>query len=127
MPLIDEPRDWLLDKNNDLVIDADLQWTTGIQAVVQECQIALQMFEGEWFLNLDAGMPYWDEILGQKPAAALVVARSQMHEELLSIDGVVDVLVLEVTYEKTRMMRIKWQVLTEFGETPIDTLDLEVA
>jgi hypothetical protein len=118
----------LLDADGDLVITSDLQWTYGIDAVVQSCRIALQMFQGEWFLDLDAGIPYWDQILGQKPDIAIAVARDEFRRELLSVSGVLEVVRLEVTFDgPSRALTVTWQVRTALGETPIDTLDLEVA
>jgi hypothetical protein len=129
MPLLTDPIDLLLDDNNDLVFrDGDLVFSTGIEAVVQACRIVMQMFRGEWFLNLDAGLPYWESILGQKPAVAIQAATMYIRRELELVDGVVDVTKLEVTYvRETRMLKVEWQVDTEFGETPSDTIELRVA
>lgn len=123
LPLSDEPRDLLLGLDNDLVITTDLAFTTGIAAVAQSCRIALQMFAGEWFLDLDAGIPYWDSILAQKPDVAIKAARIAFRSELLASDGVIDVTKLVVTYDgSARTMTIVWQVLTELGETPADSI-----
>jgi hypothetical protein len=74
-PLTDEPRDLLLDSSNDLVIEnGDFVFARGIDAVAQSCRIALQMFEGEWFLDQSVGIPYWQQILGFKPAIAMRAA-----------------------------------------------------
>lgn len=129
MPLLTDPIDLLVDENNDLVFkDGDLVFSTGIDAVVQACRIAIQMFMGEWFLNLDAGLPYWESILGQKPAVAIQAATIYVRRELELVDGVVAVTKLEVTYvRETRTLKVEWQVDTEFGETPSDTIALRVA
>lgn len=129
MPLLTDPIDLLLDSNNDLVFkDGDLVFSTGIDAVVQQCRIAMQMFQGEWFLNLDAGLPYWESILGQKPKVAIQAAQIYIRRELELVDGVVDITKLEVTYvRESRMLKITWQVDTEFGETPADTIELRIA
>jgi hypothetical protein len=128
MPLLTDPIDLKLDENNNLVFEnGDLVFTTGIDAVVQQCRIAMQMFQEEWFLNLDAGLPYWQSILGQKPAVALQAAQIYIRRELLLVDGVLDILKLEVTYERTtRTLKVSWQVDTEFGETPTDQIALRV-
>lgn len=128
MPLIDAPRDLLLDLDNDLVVTTDLQFTRGIPAIVQSCRIALQMFKGEWFLDLDAGIPYFEDILGAKPTIGAAVARQEFLRELQLVEGVVEVTRLNITFEPTtRTLTVRWQVQTAFGETPIDTLTIEVA
>lgn len=127
-PLVDEPRDLLLDSLNDLVIEnGDFALSRGIDGVMQSCRIALQMFAGEWFLDLDAGIPYWQQILGFKPAIALRAARLAFHSELSRVPGVIDVVKLSVNYVgRTRTMTVAWQVMTALGETPLDTLALAV-
>ena len=128
LPLSTNPRDLLLGPDNDLVVTTDLQFAYGIQAVAQSCRIAIQMFAGEWFLNLDAGIPYWQAILGFKPAVAIAAAQIAFRTMLLSVDGVVDVLVLNITFDgATRAMNVQWQVSTALGDTPVDTIALTIA
>lgn len=120
-----DPRDLLLDKYNDLVITDDLQWSKGIPGVMQECRIRLQMFKGEWFLNLLVGIDYWGQILGQKPAVAIAAAGAQFTAALLSIPDVLDVTKMDVTYDgATRTLTVKWSVRCLFGNTPVDTLSI---
>jgi hypothetical protein len=127
MALATEPRDWQLDEDNDLVIDTDLHFTTGVDAVVQAARIALQMFRGEWFLDLDAGIPYWDSILGNRRDIAIAIARDEFRSALKELDDVLEVIRLDVEFDgATRIMSITWQVSTSFGETPVDVLDLEI-
>lgn len=127
LPLQSEPRDLLLGSDNDLVVGKDLSFSSGVQAVAQSCRIALQMFEGEWFLNLDVGIPYWDQILTQKPAAAIAAAQLAFRDALRSVVGVLDILQLQVQYVgATRALNVTWQVSTVFGDTPVDTLSLTV-
>jgi hypothetical protein len=126
-PLANEPRDLLLGPDNDIVITTDLQFSRGIQAVVQSCRIALQLFAGEWFLDLDAGIPYWQSILAQKPDVAKKAAAIAFRSALLNVAGVLSVSKLEVEYAgATRKLTIKWQVQTALGETPADTIALAV-
>lgn len=126
-PLSDEPRDLLLDGDNDLVITTDLQFSRGIAAVAQSCRIALQMFAGEWFLDLDAGIRYWEDILAQKPHIAVAAAKVEFRRELLAVSGVLRVLKLDALYNTdTRALNVTWQVLTSLGETPVDTIALSI-
>lgn len=127
LPLTNEPRDLLLDQNNDLVITHDLDFSRGIDAVVQSCRIALQIVQGEWFLDLDVGIPYWDNILAQKPLIAIAACQVAFTTELLSIEGVISVTKMDITYNReTRTMTVIWQILTGLGETPADTIALEI-
>lgn len=125
LPLADQPRDLLLGPDNDLVIP--LQHTYGVQAVAQSCRIAIQIFAGEWFLDLDVGIPYWQKILAQKPATAIAAARIAFRSELLAVDGVLSVTKLEVSFDRaTRALIVSWQVMTGLGETPADSIALAI-
>lgn len=127
LPLTNEPRDLLLDENNDLVVTTDLQFSRGIQAVTQSCRIALQLFQDEWFLDLDVGLPYWQSILAQKPSVAIAAARIFIARELRLVDGVLDILKLLVTYDgANRKLVVNWQVSTGYGDTPPDTIALAI-
>lgn len=126
-PLANEPRDLLLGDDNDLVIGSDLSFSRGIGAVVQSCRIALLMFQGEWFMDLDAGLPYWQSILAQKPEVAIAAMRIFVNRELSLVEGVLEVTKLDVSYNASaRELVVTWQVLTSLGETPVDTIALEI-
>ena len=130
MPLLlTDPVDLLLDDDNDLVFtDGDLVFSYGVDAIAQQCKIAMLMFQGEWFLTLAAGLPYWQSILGQKPALAIQAAQIFIRRELELVDGVLDILKLQVTYVRaTRALQVTWQVDTVFGETPPDVIELRIS
>lgn len=119
-----DPRDLALDKQNDLIFEnGDFQFTYGLDGIIQEARIKLQMFEGEWFLNLEAGIPYWNEILGQKPDVAIPAIAAHFNQTLLGIEDVTDVTKMSVAYNgKTRQLVVRWAVRSLFGNTPTDTL-----
>lgn len=123
LPLSEQPRDLSLGTDNDLVVTTDLTFTAGVQAVAQSCRIALQIFQGEWFLDLDVGIPYWDRIIAQKPNVAIAGARAAFRKELLAVNGVLAIKRLDVTYvNATRTLNVTWQVSTVFGDTPADSI-----
>ncbi len=122
-----DPIDLLLDNTGDLVIGTDLSWATGITAISQLCRIAMLQFTEEWFLNLDVGIPWLTQILGQKPQVAIKAAELYVREALLAVTGVSSVYRLEVSFTSAvRTLQIKWQVTTAFGTTPADTIALSV-
>lgn len=129
MPLITDPLDVKIGDDNVVVFEnGDLVLVSGLDAIVQGCRIVLQMFQGEWFLNLDVGIPYWQSILGQKPAVAIAAARIFFRRELEAVEGVERVTKLDISYTgATRTLSITWQVTTVFGDTPVDEIDLRVA
>lgn len=110
---------------NDLKFDSSLRlsWTTGLDAVAQRLKIRMQMFKGEWFLDLDAGVPYWEDILGQKYDEAQVLAA--FRGVLVKTRDVVKILSLTSSFDaSTRKLKITWHVTTAFGDTEPDSLEV---
>lgn len=125
-PLVDEPRDLLVGSDNDLVIIAgDLQFARGVAAVAQECRIAVQMFAEEWFLDLDTGIRYLQDILARPARGIELVAKREYRDELLKVDGVLEILQLDASFDpQTRTLTVTWQVRTALGNTPVDSLSV---
>lgn len=123
--------------NGDIPATGDLTMTTGVTAVVQGAQVRLRQVAGEWFLNLDQGVRYFerdgvlarDAIMGQKFDRAKTLRefrRALLGDKSLGVEGVpgiVELTKLECTFVvATRTLTVSWQARTEFGDTPLDTL-----
>lgn len=117
-----DPIDLKLDDDGDLFIDEDgAHLTTGIEAVVQAVRFRLQLFRGEWFLNLDVGVPWFQEFLGEKYDPELL--RQRLIEAIKDTPGVVEVVSLVIAFDSpTRKISVTWSVRSEFGDTDPDTL-----
>lgn len=131
--LATDARDLLLDADGDLVMGADLEFASGLSAVAQAVKIVVQTFRGEWFLDLDFGVPYFERdgvpaseaLLGQRFNETK--ARAAFRDAILSVDGVDSLEELNVTFNvSTRRLDVTWRTLTVFGETSEDTLELGV-
>ena len=123
MPLESDPIDWLLDSDGDITITSDIQFSTGVQAIRQGIAIRMQNFEGEWFMDLDNGVPYWGRILGEKFNEADLLAIFRV--PLLATPGVTGIVSLTATWDgTTRTATINWEVSTEFGDTVADSLPI---
>ena len=65
--------DLQLDSTEDIKVAVnDVTLTTGREAIRQHLQIRFQTFLGEWFLDPDEGVPYYQEILKKNPLFSLV-------------------------------------------------------
>lgn len=127
LPLAQQPRDLLLGPDNDLVVSgSDLQFSRGVPSVAQSCRIALQMFKEEWFLDLDQGIPYFDAILGAKPTVGIRAATIAFRQALQNVDGVLDILELDVEFVSARRLDVTFQVRTALGDTVPDTIAVSV-
>ncbi len=114
-----DPVDIALDSNDDL--DVNFHLISGLEGVAQLCRIAVQTFMTEWFANLDEGVDWFGLILG-KPFNENVV-RAELRRVLLTVPNVTEVLaVLPAFNSSTRVLTIRWQTRTVWGDTPVDTL-----
>lgn len=69
-----------------LTADGNLDMVTDAEAVGQHARQRLMTFEGEWFLDTTAGVPWLDKILGRQFDATL--AESVVKKEIVETDGV---------------------------------------
>lgn len=127
------PIDFLIDPiTGDIVITTDVQFSRGLTAKVQQANIALKSVKGEWFINDDDGVPYWERanvkaseaILGQKfdqlkALAAFRVALSKVPDSTITT--------LTVTFDnRARAVACTWRLLTIFGDTNLRTLIIPI-
>jgi hypothetical protein len=57
-------------------------------AVSQDVASALKLFQGEGYYNTERGVPYFEQILGQLPPAAIIA--SLLEDEAKTVPGVVE-------------------------------------
>jgi hypothetical protein len=112
--------DWELDDDGDLIMP--LRYTLGLAAVAQGLRIRVQMFKGEWFLNLDEGLPYLendsvaetDALFGQRFDKAK--ALSAFRRVITATPYVESILSLGVTFDgATRTLNVEWRVKSALG------------
>lgn len=125
--------DMLLTAAGDIDLSQGLRFSSGLSGVTQAIKVRLALFRGEWFMNLDAGVPYLeregvpasDAIIGQKFSEAR--ARTAIRDAILATPGVSAVPSVSVAFNgTTRTATITWKATTVFGDTPASALDLEI-
>ena len=134
MPLLTDPIDLKIDSlTGELSLDGDdLTFSTGVDAVAQGLKQRILLFKGEWFANLDEGVPYYDNeetgevgILGSKFNEERI--RAAIRSVILATPGVSSIRSLSAQYDgATRTVTIAWNVVTTFGDTVTDSGDFEV-
>ncbi len=117
-----QEQDLLLEGNHDLkIIDFDLQLTKDEQIIAQRVKQALLLFKGEWFLDIDAGVPYYENILGQKKD--LDTIRAIYVSTIRSVKGVKDLTELNIEYDNNvRTISINFTIIDELDNEIIINL-----
>lgn len=116
--LADQPLDLRIDtEDDDLYVGPNgPEMISGIDGVAQLALIAVRLFKEEWFLNLDAGMPWFQEILGEKFDEALF--RARLTETITAVPGVESIISLVIEFDaSTRKATVTMKLRTKFGDT----------
>ncbi len=119
-----DPLDAKFDDDGDLYLGPNgAEFTSGIEGVTQLVGEAIRLFKEEWFLNLDKGMPWFQEILGEKYDETN--ARRRLMETILDVPGMVEIISLEMSFDATnRKMTGSHELRTQFGDTEPDTFEV---
>ncbi len=91
----------ILFQNGPLTKEYTTQPLTG--TVAQRLFIMLRTFLGEWFLNTEHGIPYWQNILGRKTTKSAVDLILQ--QKILAENGV-----KELTYFRSTLVNRQYEV-----------------
>lgn len=92
-----------LNSDNDIYFDDSgklvfIQGTNSDKEILQRIKVRLRFFKGEWFLNTDHGLPYFDNILGTKPLN-LNILESIFRTQILDVEGVKSILESTIDYD----------------------------
>lgn len=109
--------DLLLDENNDLVFfngPLTKEYTTQpfVQVVAQRLLILLQTFEGEWFLDLTHGVPWWSWLGNKVPKQRV---DQILQQKILAENGVKEITYFSSTLEN-RQYSAQFKVRVTTGE-----------
>lgn len=98
--------------NNDLVL------LDGIQAVAQHIRIRLRFFLGEWFLDSEVGLPYYQQILKKNPNENIV--RSVLRKAILTTPGVQEISSFSFEFEgSTRVLTVNFVAKITDSDEPL--------
>jgi hypothetical protein len=105
----------------------DIRYATAGEQVAQRLRIKLRTFLGEVPLNLDAGVPWFEEILGVKPLN-LNNVESILREQILSTPEVESIDSFRVDYnEQTRGFKMDFTAISVYGPLSLSVESPEVS
>lgn len=105
-----------LDSNNDIIVkNGTFQLVKDGAETVQHVRTRLQFYLGEWFLDLTAGTPYFEQIFTKPTNLANI--ESILKEKILSTPGVSALLYFRMQYEggNSRQLLVEYSAETEYG------------
>lgn len=87
----------------------------GVEAIAQKLRIGLGIFFGEFFADLDVGVPYYQKILVKNPKLGQLTALIKL--AILSCEGVASVDSLSVRFDAaTRNLTVDFKAKAQTGE-----------
>lgn len=118
MPLYSDPIDLKIDPTTDDLVIPPV-FVSGVDAVRQGIERRVKKFRGEWFLNTDSGMPWFEDILGQQYDELKI--KAAFREAILATPGVGSILSMSVSFSAaTRLLSVTWKVQTQFDDSDED-------
>ena len=112
--------DILLADDHDLVLAAsgDARLVDGAERIAQQIKVTLLTFLGEWFLDIDFGVPYIEKVLIKSPQRAQLEA--VFRARIADVPGVLAVRRLDLQIERTlRRLRVNVDIETNEGVIPL--------
>lgn len=104
-----------LSSDNDIqIIDAGLPLVTGIEEIRQIVGQVLRSFKGDWFLNFEKGMPYFQTLLAKATSVAGIEA---IYLDVIGkIPGILDIRTFTLSFDvPNRIMNIAFTAQTSDG------------
>lgn len=108
--------DYDLSNDDARVAAGDVVMIEEPQATRQRLEQKFKLWRGEWFLNVNAGFPWLDDVLGQRPRPE--VLRSLVHDLVTNDPGVRSMNNLTLAFEGVnRQLRITFDATLTSGVT----------
>lgn len=104
-----------LNANDIEFVDDDFGLTSDGDAIRQHVLIRLKFFQGEYFLNQNEGVPYYQQILIKNPR--LSVIRALLQETILETPGISSISDFELSLNtSSRLLEVSFTATTDLGE-----------
>ena len=107
--------DLLLNDSHDLaLVGYDLVMATGIDLMRQRLKQSLLFFQGEWYLDIEDGVPYYQDILKKSPDQIAVEAAFKT--AIIETPGVTEITAFALKYDAPlRSLSLSFGVKTIYG------------
>lgn len=119
-------RDLKLDADGDLLFEGgDMVLDSGASSIVSDVRARLNTFRGEWFLDQEIGIPYFDDVLVKRPN--LPAIRAIFRDAMLETPGIAEIVSMAFDYDGAqRRMTLKFRAATDTGELVTDAVEVGI-
>jgi hypothetical protein len=116
--------DFGLDDDGDEYADSTgLAMTGDLPGIKQQVTLRLGFFKGEWFMNEDTGIPWYEEIIVKNPN--LIRIREIFRDAILSVTGIREVTFMDLLFSTyARTLSVQFRASTDLGELGINLAGL---
>lgn len=116
--------DLRLDANGDLsIVNGDLSIISDKLEIDQLLKQRLQFFSGEWFLDIEDGLPWFDEVFVKNPDP--VILNTIFKDIILTTPGVLGLDEFDLTLDTvTRVMTLSFRARTTEGPITFEEFEL---
>jgi len=114
--------DLKLDSQHDVYTAAyDLVLVAGVEEVAQHLLVGLRLFYGEWYLDEDAGMPYYRRAFIAGPSTR--VLELLFHQEILGDADIERIKTFELEYDRaTRKLDVEFVAVSSVGLVEVEAV-----
>ena len=112
-----------LDKNGDYVLGSgNNNFLEGTEAVAQAVSTRLRLLRGEWWEDLEDGLPLWQEILGNSGSDQhLTYVDNLITQRIFNTPGVVQIIDYQGIWDSaSRQYSFSAKINTSYSETTIE-------
>lgn len=112
-----------LDKNGDYVFGSgNNNFLEGSEAVAQAVSTRLKLLQGEWWEDLEDGLPLWQEILGSQGSNQhLTYVDNLITQRIFNTQGVTQIIDYQGTWDSAkRQYSFNAKINTSYSETTIE-------
>lgn len=101
------------------LVDGVIPLVEGLDAIRQDLVVSLRWFYGEWFLDRRAGLPWFEQVLGQK--AGIEIVERLLRRAILQRPAITAVDSLIVTVDASRQVSASFRARSTLG--PVELRD----
>lgn len=113
-------RDLMLDVVGDLeIVGGDLPLVDGADQTAQRLRTRLRLIQGEWFLDTEAGLPWFTDILGKN--MDMNRTEALLRREILAVPGVLEISAFVLEFDpRSRALSLAFTARTTEGSASFE-------